>query len=213
MLDILPAILASDETEFRARLALVEDLAPVIHLDIMDGAFVPNTCWADLAVLGRLMTDVRFELHLMVEDPRRYIDQAREIDIVERIIWHVEAPANHTHLIERCSTANKEAGLAVIPRTSLDALASHAGTLAEILIMGSDPGFSGKTLDAANLEKAAEAHRRWPSIPIGFDIGVNEATIPLLQAAGVSRACAASAIFAATDPRDMLLRLQKRASA
>ena len=111
-MELIPAILVKDEAAFHARLALVEGLVPIVHLDVMDGAFVPNYSWFDTAALRELETAVVFELHLMVKDPTRYIEETREIEKIVRVIWHVEAECRHEALIKRCRDQGKEAGLA-----------------------------------------------------------------------------------------------------
>jgi ribulose-phosphate 3-epimerase len=207
MNQLLPAILVQDEATFRERLSLVQDLVPVVHLDVMDGAFVPNRTWFDAKVLETLETPVRFELHLMVMDPGRVVDEVRNIEKVFRTIWHMETEIDHAALIERVHAMQKEAGLAIKPQTALDELARYADGLDEILVMGAEPGFSGRALDPHTIERATEIHERFPEMAIGFDIGVNAETIPRLKAAGVSRFCAASAIFTSADPREELRRL------
>lgn len=200
MRELLPAILVHDEASFRERLAVVGDLVPVVHLDIMDGAFVSNRTWFDAAVLASLETPVRFELHLMVQDPGRIIEETASIPSVIRYLWHQEVSLNHMHLIETVHAMHKEAGLALNPPTPIDALAPYARHLDEILVMGAAPGFSGQTLEPHTIEKARSLHERWPHIPIGFDINVNEETIPALLAAGVTRFCSGGAIFRAKNP-------------
>lgn len=200
MNELIPAILAHDEATFRERLALMGGVAQTIQLDVMDGAFVPNTTWFDAEVLRELSTTIRFELHLMVRDPMRYIEETRDIESVTRALWHVETTVDHAALISRCHAIDKEAGLAINPHTPIEALAQYAANLDEILVMGADPGFSGQRLQTPTVDKAREIHARWPSIPIGFDISVNAETIPQLLGAGVSRFCAAGAIWKAEDP-------------
>ncbi|MFA5935632.1 MAG: hypothetical protein WC787_02155 [Patescibacteria group bacterium] len=208
MSELIPAILVQDEATFHTQLNLVQDLVPVVHIDVMDGAFVPNRCWFDANVIAKLETPVRFELHLMVKDPGRVIEEIQGIEKVIRAIWHLEATVDHAALIMRVHELKKEAGIAINPKTPVDALAPHAEHLNEILLMGAEPGFSGQTLEPHTIEKAWDIHGRWPQMPLGFDINVNADTIPKLKAAGVSRFCAASAIFGAKDPKAEIERLK-----
>lgn len=208
MNELIPAILVQDEKTFRERLALVENLVPVVHIDVMDGAFVPNRTWFDMETLRTLSTPVRFELHLMVKDPARYIEKLDGITTIVRALWHIETAVDHMALIDWCHGVGKEAGLALNPQTPIDALGMYAPQLDEILVMGADPGFSGQAMNPQNIERAREIHQRWPTVHIGFDIGVNATTIPELKAAGVTRFCAASAIFGMEDPRTEIEKLQ-----
>ncbi len=200
MNQIIPAILAHDEKTFRERVALMEADFPVLQIDVMDGAFVPNRTWFDVNVLRRLKTSARFELHLMVMDPGRYVEETSDIESVVRYIWHLEAPIDHAAQIARVHALRKEAGLAISPETPIDKLAQYAKSLDEILVMGASPGFSGQKLQPQSIKRAAEIHSRWSDIPLGFDINVNAETIPLLLAAGISRFCSAGAIFKTDDP-------------
>jgi ribulose-phosphate 3-epimerase len=208
MRELLPAILAKDEQTFRERVKLMEGVMPVVHLDVMDGEFVPNKTWFDAAVLASLKTPVRFELHLMVADPKRYIEEVRGIASVIRAIWHIESDADHRKIIIACRSMPKQAGLAINPRTPINGLAPYADRLDEVLVMGADPGFSGKPLKPHTIDRCRDIHERWPKMPIGFDIGVKEESIPDLKAVGVTRFCAASAIFSAKDPAAEAKRLQ-----
>lgn len=208
MNQLLPAILVQDEQTFRARLALVQDHVPVIHLDVIDGSFVPFRTWFDSKILASLNTPVSFELHLMVQDPARVIEEVASIQRVVRAIWHVEATIDHSALMKRVHELHKEAGLALNPKTPVDALAIHAEHVDEILIMGAEPGRSGQTLEPHTIERAWDIHGRWPEVTLGFDINVNAETIPKLKASGVSRFCAASAIFNAPNPVEEIGRLR-----
>lgn len=207
MNELIPAILVQDERAFRERLALVERDFPVVQIDVMDGAFVPNRTWFDADVLRGIATPTRFELHLMVQDPKRIVDEVRDIETVVRAIWHVETPVDHEALIEHCHALGKKAGLAISPKTPIDALAPYADTVDEILVMGAEPGFSGQTLNPQTIERARQIHERWPTVAVGFDINVNAETIPRLKDAGVSRFCAASAIFNAANPLEQAKKL------
>lgn len=200
MSELIPALLVHDEKTFRDRVSLMEADFPVLQIDVMDGAFVPNRTWFDVNVLRRLKTSAKFELHLMVMDPGRYVEETSDISSVVRYIWHLEAPIDHATQIARVHTLKKEAGIAISPDTPIDKLAPYAASLDEILIMGASPGFSGQKMQPQAIKRASEIHSRWPNVPLGFDINVNAETIPPLLAAGITRFCAAGAIFKSTDP-------------
>jgi ribulose-phosphate 3-epimerase len=200
MPNLIPAILANDEEAFRERLKLVEKDFPLIQIDVMDGKFVANKTWFDAEALQELETPAEFELHLMVLNPPYYIEETQGIKKIVRYLWHVEAKTNHIALIGNCHDLHKQAGLAISPKTPVEELAPYADLIDEILVMGAEPGTSGQKLQPQNIERVREIHKRWPNLPIGFDIDVNAQTIPELKAAGVSRFCAASAIFEADNP-------------
>lgn len=214
MSQIIPAILAKNEQEFRKRLSAVEDRAETVQIDVMDGRFVPNTSWCDLDTIGKLYAGQThgsaptFELHLMIEDPTAFITQALTIHRVQRILWHIESVADHHALLTLCHDHGCESGLALSPPTPIDTLEPYMTELDEILILGAEPGFSGKTLDPQMIKRAHDMKKRWPSVTLGFDVGVNRETIPVLREAGVSRLCAASAVFGHGDPATNFKELQ-----
>lgn len=207
MSDLIPAILAKDEETFRVRLAIAETLAPIVHIDVMDGHFVPNATWYDPTVIKTIKTSAKFELHLMVSDPTAYIGASEQMTNIARILWHIEVAIGHDVLINWCKKMDVEAGLALSPETPVGCLAPFAESANEILVLGVHPGFSGQTLIPHTIEKVKEVHTRWPNVAIGFDGGVNVTSIPQLRDAGVERFCIASAIFNAKNPRAAFTKL------
>lgn len=208
MNQILPALLVHDEATFRERLALLEKRVPIVQIDVMDGKFVPNTTWCDLETLKSISIPMKFELHLMVEDPEWWIRQSADIPGVQRLVWHIESRMEHEGLIKLCHTQHRDAGLAISPSTSMEALAPYANMIDEILVLGVQPGFSGQVLIPETIDKARQIHARWPDVPLAFDGHVNLAHLPDLREAGVTRFCVASAIFDATDPMAALEALE-----
>jgi ribulose-phosphate 3-epimerase len=208
MNDIIPAILAKTETEFRERLAIAEKLSPMIQIDVMDGHFVPNATWFDPMVIANLASKAAFELHLMVSDPTSYIGAIQDAENIARIIWHIEVPIAHDVLINWCKKLKVEAGIAISPETPVSRLAPFAEQVKEILVMGVNPGFSGQPISPGTIEKALDIHTRWPKLTVGFDGGVGMHTIAQLKNAGVTRFCVASSLFHAEDPKTAFAELQ-----
>lgn len=206
---IIPAILVKTEKEFRERLRMIEGLVDIVQIDVMDGLFVPNTTWCDFSILRTLNTPVHFELHLMVNDPECFIENAKNISAIQRIIWHIETGALHAKLIQQCHAQGYEAGLAINPKTPIEQLAPYAQQLDEILIMGVEPGWSAQQLIPSTIEKVQQIRSIWPHIPLGFDGGVDLQTLPLLKQAGITRMYAASSIFKADYPRIALTQLEQ----
>jgi ribulose-phosphate 3-epimerase len=208
MNQIIPAILVHDEAAFVERLRIVEELAPIVQIDVMDGKFVPNVTWCGLEALKTIETKTTYELHLMVEDPDPVIREAVLVPKVARIVWHVESMGDHRELLAFCSSHGKEAGLALSPDTPADTLKAYEGRMDEILILGVKPGFSGQKLIFAAVEKARQLRVLHPDVPLAFDGGVTAETIPALRETGVTRFCAASAIFDTSDPKAAFRLLQ-----
>lgn len=197
---VLPAILAHTEAEFFEKLWLMDGLAPVIHLDVMDGALVPNTTWFDLVRLHEHRFRSSIELHVMCQDPLDILHQCEELEVVSRFIWHLEAPVEHLEVIRLVRHSGRQTGLAINPSSKLETLSPFIDLVDEVLVMGAEPGFSGKALDTRMIDRAQEIHAHHPELVLGFDIGVNAHTIPQLAKAGIRRFCAASAIFGQADP-------------
>ncbi|MBI2482843.1 hypothetical protein HYV74_01535 [Candidatus Uhrbacteria bacterium] len=211
---IIPAILATTARDFHQRFQIIASIAPMLHLDIMDGNFVPNRTWATPRRIAALPQSTRFEVHLMVREPAAAVATWGRIASVERIIVHAEATEDLASLLATVRATGKKVGLAVNPSTPLRRLLpflpssppqSHtqrppAYTVDDLLLMANAPGFAGRPFQRPTLRRVASIHRRYPKLPIGVDIGVDHITIPLLRAAGASRLIAGSAIFGQSDP-------------
>jgi ribulose-phosphate 3-epimerase len=210
-MDILPALLVKDQETLVRRVQRLEAEAPVFHLDVMDGIFVPNRTWWDPVFLAQFQTPARFELHLMVERPEDAFAATRLDPKIVRYIWHLECEADHAQLLRDIHASSKEAGLAINPPTDEGKLDAFAADLDSILVMGAMPGFSGQEMDPDMIQRAARLAKRFPDLAVGFDIGVNTETIQSLKVAGVSRCCAASALFGAEYPSAALHELRKLA--
>lgn len=201
MNEIIPAILAQDEETFRARLKTAEALAPCVQIDVLDNTLYPFGSWCDLAELKALDIKAELELHLMVSNPKRWLDGLRDLPAVKRAIWHIEARVDHAELILLCQDLGIQTGLAIAPRTPLDEIEPFAEMVDEILVLGVEPGKSGQTLEPETVKRAKALSLSYPNAAIGFDGGVTRENIGQLREAGVTRFCAASAIFGADDPR------------
>ena len=206
--EIIPAILAHSETEFRERLKIAETLSSVVQIDIADGHFVPNSSWYDPAIIQTIKTPARFELHLMVSDPTTYISMSEGMKNIARAIWHIEVPVAHDVLINWCKKLKIESGLAISPGTSVGRIAPFIDNINEILVLGVKPGFSGQPLLESSLDAAREIHDRWPKTALGFDGGVTPKTMARIRNSGVTRFCAASAIFDSKDPKKAYEKLK-----
>lgn len=207
MNEIIPAILVPDEESFRARLKIAEALAPCAQIDVLDNTLYPFASWCDLVALKTLDTIAELELHLMVSNPKRWLNDLRGVTAIKRAIWHIEAQADHAELILLCQDLGLQTGLAISPATSLDDIEPFAEMVDEILVLGVEPGKSGQSLMPKTIDKARAIASSWPNAVVGFDGGVTRENIPQLREAGVTRFCAASSIFGAADPKEAYARL------
>ena len=200
MIDLLPSILVKSERAFHSRLKLMNGVAPIIHIEVLDNTIFPSTSWADPEVIKTIGTHCNFEIHLMVQHPEKEVTRWLELSNVVRLIWHVEAPDDHAKIVHDCQHHARKPGLAINPKTPKTALDPFASILDEILVMGVEPGASGQHLLMDTVKKAREIRERFPKTALGFDGGVNDTSIPFLKDAGITRFCSASAIFESEDP-------------
>ncbi|MDO8598947.1 MAG: hypothetical protein Q7S02_02465, partial [bacterium] len=119
MVQVVPAILAKSEKEFREKLRTIEREAKLVQIDVMDGEFVPNTTWADPLVVARMKTPVQFEVHLMVKEPFREVILWGKLKNGRRTIVHAESTQDLRTLLHTIRATGKEVGLAVNPGTAL----------------------------------------------------------------------------------------------
>jgi ribulose-phosphate 3-epimerase len=159
-----------------------------IHLDVMDGHFVPNISLGPVVVEAlRPHAALAFHTHLMISDPLRYVDafSAAGSDL---IVFHVEADGDPAELIRRIHATGRAAGLALNPDTPAEAVHPYLDLVDLLLVMTVHPGFGGQEFMPEVLPKLtallAEANRRGLDLPIGVDGGVNDESIGAAYAAG-----------------------------
>lgn len=210
-IEIIPAILTKSKAAFKRKLQLIEGVASVVQVDIMDGRLVPNTTWHDASEVAAWKFDLQYELHLMVEDPIPEIEKWKSVRGLQRAIIHAEAPIRLKKALDWIQAHKLEAGLAISPGTTLASVERELKRVDMALVMGGKPGFSGQKFDPKRLDLVRQIRKRHSKLPIGFDIGVNARTAAALVEAGVTRLNAASAIFKCRSPKHAYAALKKAA--
>lgn len=208
-LEITPAILANDERTFKRRLKFIAPYTETVQVDVMDGMFVKNKTWHDARRLASWKINVKYELHLMVNDPIEVMNRWLRVPGLKRVIFHAETPQKLGHLIATAKRHKLEVGIAISPGTTLKKIEPFMKRIDMILVMGGKPGKSGQHLDPKRLGTVRTLRKRYPNLPIGFDIGVNGKTIPEMVRAGVTRLNTASAIFKSKNPIQTIARLER----
>lgn len=207
-IEIIPAILAKNITEVREKLKLVEGVADWVHLDVMDGIFVPNTAWNNPADLMRMRLPMKIEMHLMVAKPEEvYLDWIRAG--ASRIIWHIEINADHGEIAADTRRRGVKAGIALNPETPVTAVERLLPAIDEVLLMANVPGFGGQEFLGETLERIAALRALWPEGTIGVDIGITPETAPRAVRAGANVLIAGSAVFGSKDPVKALEHLRE----
>lgn len=202
--EILPTILAPTEEACKEQLRVAETAAKWVQWDIMDGTLVKNKTWYDAEKVSKWKLHSKIELHLMVDDPVRVIDQWQDLSAVRRVIWHVEADIDHLALMERMRDSGREFGLAISPKTSLLDLTPYIDYLDTVLVMGVEPGSSGQTMFPETVERIRGILALRPEIKVGVDGGVNAQNLKIIAQAGARRFCMNSAFYSHPFPRDFL---------
>lgn len=205
--EIIPAILARNVTEVREKIKLIQSAADWVHLDVMDGVFVPNMTWNNPDDLMHMRLPVKIEMHLMVANPEEVcLDWIRAG--ASRIIWHVEIKADHREIAADTRRRGVEAGIALNPETPVAAVEPLLPAIDMVLLMANTPGFGGQEFLGETLDRIAALRALWPEGTIGVDIGITPETAPRAVRAGANILIAGSAVFGSKDPVNALEHLR-----
>ncbi|MHC5543981.1 ribulose-phosphate 3-epimerase, partial [Singulisphaera rosea] len=193
---ITPSLLNCDFTRMTEELDALKQAGTIaVHLDVMDGHFVPNlTYGAPVIADWRKWTDFPFDTHLMISDPARYVDDFIRAGC-DVIIFHIEAVPDPRPLLRKIRDAGCEASLALNPPTPLSAIEPFLDELDAVLVMSVMPGFGGQKFEAEVLEKVRALRKSHPDLRISIDGGINPTTIGAAVSAGVTQLVAGSAVF------------------
>jgi ribulose-phosphate 3-epimerase len=196
MLDVIPGIFEKELSEIEHKVALVAPHAEWVQIDFADGQFVPATSFLDVALLKPLIDRypaLRFEAHLMVASPEKFIKPLVDAGF-KRIIAHVEA--NDPRLfLEHAKFESVETGLAIDGPTEAEIIEPFAEEIDVVLVMMAEAGSSGMALQQENVEKVRTIHEHYPNLTIEVDQGINEKTAPIVKDAGASAVVTTSFIF------------------
>ncbi len=209
---VAPSILSADFLNLGRDVEMVNDSeAGLIHLDVMDGVFVPNISFGfpvikSISKIARKPLDV----HLMIVEPQKYISQVRDCG-AEYMNVHVEACTHLHRTVEAIRAAGMKPAVTLNPATPVSLLEDIIGDLDMVLLMSVNPGFGGQKFINHVLLKIVRLRKliaeSGSDALIEVDGGINIDTVPLVADAGADIVVAGSAVFGSDDPRETIARL------
>ncbi|MEO6260351.1 MAG: ribulose-phosphate 3-epimerase [Thermoanaerobaculia bacterium] len=200
---IAPSLLSADFSRLAEEIATIEGSADLLHLDVMDGHFVPNLTMGPAIVKAcRERSQLLFDCHLMVEEPQRYIDQFLQAG-AGMISVHCEAERHLQRALEQIRQGGGQAGIALNPSTPAESLSTAIEFCDFVLVMTVNPGFGGQKFIEPVVAKirhiAGMIEQRGLSVAIEVDGGIDPRTAPQVCQAGASILVAGSAVFGQKD--------------
>lgn len=208
-----PSILSCDFLNIETEISYLKDLKDVwIHLDIMDGHFVPNlTFGIPIVKQIRGKFSLPLDAHLMVDNPDFHMEEMKDFNL-DNITFHLEAVENPLSLIEKFSQHYQSIGVSIKPGTSVDKISDDLlKKLGLVLVMSVEPGFGGQSFIESSLDKVKELKKRREALGLTFQIqidgGISDKNVKAVRDAGADNLVAGSYVFKA-NPEDYVRKIE-----
>jgi len=197
MTKIVPAVLVDNKEDYLKRISVIRQLTNRFQLDVIDGQYVDNRT-IQLEDISR-PTDLNMDVHLMVNDPKPYVEQAIVLH-ANNIIIQLECCEDISSYLERIKKSGLNAGVAINPDTKLNALKPYKDILDHVLIMGYPAGFAGQKLNPMVFERLPEVRDMFPAAEVGLDGGLSPSNAKKVLQAGFDVVNINTLIFGSDDP-------------